>query len=295
MPWSREQMAERAAKELQDGFYVNLGIGIPTLVANFIPSGMEVTLQSENGMLGMGPFPYDDEVDPDLINAGKQTITELEKTSYFSSADSFAMIRGGHIDLSILGAMEVSETGDLANWMIPGKMVKGMGGAMDLVVGAKRVVVITDHVNKKGAPKIVEECTLPLTGKGVVHRIISDLAVLDAPPGTSCSAVAAVERADLVLLVCEPTPFGLHDLTLATEVSRALEKRVIAVVNRSDLGDDRIQAYLGSEQIEVAAEIPFRPEVAEAYACGRVAAAASPELRSLLLPLRQQLVEEAAP
>ncbi len=192
MPWTREQMAERAAKELKDGFYVNLGIGIPTLVANYIPEGVDVTLQSENGMLGMGPFPYEGEEDPDLINAGKQTITELDRTSYFSSAESFAMIRGGHINLAILGAMEVAENGDLANWMIPGKLVKGMGGAMDLVAGVQRVVVVMDHANKAGESKVLKKCTLPLTGKGVVDRIITGLGVLDVVEG----GLKIVELAD---------------------------------------------------------------------------------------------------
>src|SRR5216683_3317082 len=216
MAWTRDQMAARAAQELKDGYYVNLGIGIPTLVSNYVPEDVDITLQSENGMLGVGPFPLDNEVDPDIINAGKQTVTEVKGTSYFSSADSFAMVRGGHIDLSILGAMEVAENGDLANWMIPGKMVKGMGGAMDLVAGVRKVIVTMEHVSKDGQSKLLKECTLPLTGKRVVDMVISELGVFTVDKAGD-GGVTLIELADGVTV---------DEVEAKTKAKRAIRKKM---------------------------------------------------------------------
>jgi 3-oxoacid CoA-transferase subunit B len=213
MPWNREEMARRAAAELADGSYVNLGIGIPTLVANYIPDGMKVTFQSENGLLGMGPFPFEGEADPDLINAGKQTVTQLPTSSFFDSAASFAMIRGGHIDLAILGAMECAENGDIANWSVPGQMLKGIGGAMDLVAGVRRIVVIMDHISKTGDPKLVKRCRLPLTGAGVVNRIITDLGVFDIGPDHGGLSISELAPGVTIQEILDKTEADVTDLS----------------------------------------------------------------------------------
>ena len=279
MAWTRDQMAARAAKELKDGFYVNLGIGIPTLVSNYVPEDVDITLQSENGMLGVGPFPLDNEVDPDIINAGKQTVTEVKGTSYFSSADSFAMIRGGHIDLSILGAMEVAENGDLANWMIPGKMVKGMGGAMDLVAGVKRVIVTMEHVSKDGQSKLLKECTLPLTGKRVVDMVISELGVfsvdkhgpsgitlLELADGVTVDEVKAKTKATLVIgrrIRSLVHPFAARSIGRSERDRRCARHLPVDVtrLQATQRGSDEFdRRMVGRGEIEPAGLSPDRPE-----------------------------------